>query len=319
MSSERGAVQSPETPDGPKSAVEAPDRARELAGFAFLGTMALVFGSAPTFAKLAFDGGIDAISLQVFRFTITFSSILAAMLVARHFPRINRRHLPRLCLLAVATAVSSFCYMTAVDYVSVAVASLTFFTFPLIVGPLSHVLGLDRLTRRKTLSIVVAFAGLCLVLGGDLNLDWRGVSLAFAAGATVAASFVVARPLTSDLPALTITAFATGLPCALYLGFALANAELVFPGTLKGTIGVFGNALCYAVGLGCLYASIARLGALRTAVLINIEPLVSVAAAFLVLGQAIGPLQMAGAAIVVAGILLMTCDRPARISADPVR
>jgi drug/metabolite transporter (DMT)-like permease len=309
MSSDHVDVQSPNAPGEDESNAKAPKPADDLIGFILLGTTALFFGTAPTFAKLAFDGGIDALSLQVFRFTITFATVVVMVLALRHLPRVERRHLPSLLFLALCTAVSSYCYMTAVRHVSVAVASLTFFTFPLIVGPLSHLLGFDRLSPRKLMAIFVAFAGLCMVLGGDLELDWLGVSLAFGAGSTVAASFVVSRPLTLELPSLTITAFATGIPCALYLIYAIAQSDLTLPGTTLGAVGVVGNALCYAVGLVCLYGSIARLGALRTAIMINVEPLISVGAAFVILGQAIRPLQMVGAAIVVLGILLVTTDR----------
>ena len=319
MSSDHVDVQSPNAREDSNNPPGAPKPAGDLVGYIFLGVTALFFGAAPTFAKLAFDGGIDALSLQVFRFTITFSVVLLMVLALRHSPRIKRRHWPRLLMLALCTAVSSFCYMTAVRHVSVAVASLTFFTFPLIVGPLSHLLGLDRLSWRKLLAILVAFSGLCMVLGGDLDLDWTGVTLAFIAGSTVAASFVVSRPLTLELPSLTITAFATGIPCALYIVFGTVTSGLIVPDTTSGAIGVLGNALCYAVGLVCLYGAIARLGALRTAILINAEPLISVGAAFVILGQAIGPLQMAGAAIVVFGIFLVTTDRetPPPTSATP--
>lgn len=309
MSSDHVDVQSPNASGRDDIEPSAPKPAGDLLGYLLLGITAVFFGTAPSFAKLAFDGGIDALSLQVFRFTITFAAVLALVLALRHLPRVERRHLPRLLMLTLCTAISSYCYMTAVGHVSVAVASLTFFTFPLIVGPLSHLLGFDRLSPRKLLAIIVAFAGLCMVLGGDLELNWLGVSLAFGAGCAVAVSFVVSRPLTQALPSLTITAFATGIPCALYLVYAVTRSDLAFPNTTLGGIGVFGNALCYAVGLVCLYGSIARLGALRTAIMINAEPLISVGAAFLILGQAIGALQMAGAAIVVLGILLVTTDR----------
>jgi|GEM_PF-556708 drug/metabolite transporter (DMT)-like permease len=315
MPSDHGDVQSPNTSDEHPLKSRALKPAGELTGFVLLGVTALFFGAAPTFAKVAFDGGIDALSLQVFRFTITFAAVLLMVLVDRHLPRIKRRHLLRLLMLAICTAVSSFCYMTAVRHVSVAVASLTFFTFPLMVGLMSHFLGTDRLGWRKSLAIIVAFAGLCLVLGGDLELNWRGVSLAFIAGSTVAISFVLSRSLTRELPSLTISAFATGVPCILYLVVGLIKATLTFPDNTAGTIGVLGNALCYAIGLVCLYGSIARLGALRTAILINVEPLVSVAAAFLILGQTIGLLQMAGALIVILGIFLITTDPESRSNA----
>ena len=289
---------------------------RQMQGLVLLCVTALFFGSAPTFARLAFDGGTDAVSLQVFRFAITGTATFAAAALTRHLPRLARGQLVRLCLLALCTALSSYCYMTAVRYIPVAVASLTFFTFPLIVAPLSHFLRLDLLTMRKGVASVVAFAGLCLVLGVDLDLDWYGVALAFLAGVSVAASFVISRPLTQTLPALTITAFATGLPCLISIAAGLAADAIVFPPTLTGTLGVIANSLCFAIGLACLYAALARLGPLRTAVLINIEPLVSIAAAFVVLGQAISPVQMAGALIVVCGICLMQSGRPARPRLD---
>ena len=311
MSSDHGGVQSSNALKSGVSNPQAPKPAGDLVGYGLLGVTGLFFGTAPSFAKMAFDGGIDAVSLQTFRFIIAFVTVLATARALSQSPIVDKRHLPGLILLALCTATASYCYMTAVKHVSVAVASLTFFTFPLIVGPFSHLLGMDRLNPRKLIAIVVAFAGICLVLGGDLEVNWTGVALAFTASTAVAASFVVSRPLTQALPSLTITTYATGIPCVLYLLFGLSQSSIMMPETTATGIGVIGNSLCYAVGSVCLYGAIARLGALRAAVLINIEPLISVGAAFLILGQVIGPLQMGGAAIVIFGILLMTSERGA--------
>ena len=176
MSSDHVDVQSPNAPGMDEIKPKTPKPAGDLVGYILLGITALFFGTAPTFAKLAFDGGIDALSLQVFRFSITFATVLLMVLAQRHLPRVERRHLPRLLMLALCTAISSYCYMTAVWHVSVAVASLTFFTFPLIVGPLSHLLGFDRLNPRKLLAIFVAFAGPCMVRAGGALLNQFGAA-----------------------------------------------------------------------------------------------------------------------------------------------
>ena len=302
MSSEHAGVQSPAGPDPERGR---PDGGQELSGFAFIGTTALFFGAAPTFAKLAFDGGIDALSLQVFRFAIAFVAVIGTMAIIRETPKIQRHQFARLTLLACCTGIASLCYMTSVRYVPVAVASLTFFTFPIIVGPLSHLVGSDRMTVRNLTATAVAFTGLCMVLGGDLELDWLGILLAFIAGLAVALSFIVARPLVVQLPAMTVSVISTGLSGLFFLTWALFTADLSPPETPVGKIGLIGNSLCYAVGLCCLYAGIRRIGALRSAILVNAEPLISVLAAFLVLGQTIGPVQIAGTVVVIFGITMV--------------
>ena len=69
------------------------------------------------------------------------------------------------------------------------------------------------------------------------------------------------------------------------------------------------NSLCHAIGLTCCYAAIARLGPTRTAVMMNVEPLISVLAAYLILGQAITIVQSLGIIGVVSGIVLMSYTR----------
>ena len=140
---------------------------------------ATAFGSAPTFAKLAFDNFITPSSLQSYRFLITFVVILSVTILAKQNTRPSFAHLPRLLILALSTGLSSLCYMTSVKYIPVAVASLTFFTFPLVVASVSHIMGIDKLSRMKALAMMIAFCGLCLLLGTTYSLEWIGVSMAF--------------------------------------------------------------------------------------------------------------------------------------------
>ena len=195
--------------------------------------------------------------------------------------------------------------MTSVKYVPVAVASLTFFTFPLVVAPVSHLMKIDKLTQIKVLAMLLAFCGLCLLLGTTYNLQWVGISMAFAAGLFVATSFIVSKPLTEDLSPLTMAVFATGLPCLAYAISSMLSGHLTHPQNFPGGVGLVANSLCHAIGLTCCYAAIARLGPTRTAVMMNVEPLISVLAAYLILGQAITIVQSLGIIGVVSGICLL--------------
>ena len=270
---------------------------------------ATAFGSAPTFAKLAFDNSITPSSLQSYRFFITFVVIIFVTIIVKQITKPTPAHLPRLLILAISTGLSSLCYMTSVKYVTVAVASLTFFTFPLVVAPVSHLMKIDKLTQIKVLAMILAFCGLCLLLGTTYNLQWVGISMAFAAGLFVATSFIVSKPLTEDLSPLTMAVFATGLPCLAYAISSMLSGHLTHPQNFPGGVGLVANSLCHAIGLTCCYAAIARLGPTRTAVMMNVEPLISVLAAYLILGQAITIVQSLGIIGVISGIVLMSCTQ----------
>ena len=284
-------------------------QSRYTSGLLFMGISATAFGSAPTFAKLAFDNSINPSSLQSYRFLITFIVILFVAIITKTKLKVTRSHLPRLFTLALSTGLSSFCYMTSVNYIPVAIASLTFFTFPLVVAPISHLLGMDKLSPLKVAAMLIAFSGLCLLMGNSYQLNWHGIAMAFAAGLFVATSFIVSKPLTNDLSPITLAVFATGMPCIAYLTISFTFTTLVIPYTLAGCSGLIVNSLCHALGLTCCYAAIARLGALRTAVMMNIEPLISALAAYLVLNQFLTIYQILGVCGVVFGIAVMSSTK----------
>ena len=65
--------------------------------------------------------------------------------------------------------------------------------------------------------------------------------------------------------------------------------------------------------LGIIYYSLfvvlPRLGAVNNAAILNIEPLVALAMAWLVLDQRIAPVQIAGGAVVIAAIIVLSTGR----------
>lgn len=284
--------------------------AAHAAGLGFVVLTALFFGSAPTLARLAFDGGTGALTLQFVRFA-TASVGLGLLLSALGRPvRIPKARLPLLAALVVLSACASYGYTTSVRSIPVPVASLVFFTFPLLVGPMAHLIGDERLTARRVLALGVGFAGIALVLeGGVTHADPEGLILAFGAGTCVAVSFQVSRRLTVDIPPMVLTAVVAGTS-AVACGLLLASrSEFDLPVTTSGWTGMLGNGVAYTVGLTCLFAAIRRLGPVRTAIAGNLEPVVSVSVAAVVLGEALSGVQLSGALVVLAGILLAQRER----------
>ena len=73
--------------------------------------------------------------------------------------------------------------------------------------------------------------------------------------------------------------------------------------------GLWGNAAFYSFAIIGLYAAIAKLGALKTAMLLNMEPIGTIMLAWLILGQRLSPIQLVGAALVIGSILFVSRPR----------
>jgi drug/metabolite transporter (DMT)-like permease len=281
-----------------------------MAGYGFILLTTLFFGSGPTFARLAFDGGAGPLTLQFARFSFAALGLWLLLAALRRTQGIEIRHLPLLIALVALSGGASYGYMTSVRSIPVPIASLVFFTFPLMVGPLAHLVGDERLTVRRLLALAVGFAGLALVLQGGLaHADHTGLLLAFGAGTCVAISFQVSRRLTAHIPPMVLTATVASVSASVCTALVLLDGGVELPTEPRGWIGVTGNAVSYAVGLTCLFAAIRRLGAIRTAIAANLEPVISVTLAALVLGEALSAPQAMGALVVLAGILLAQSDR----------
>lgn len=278
-------------------------------GYLLIALVAIFFGIAPSFAKLAFDGGAGPVTLQLGRFLLAVLVLWAIVLLRGLARPVPRRLWPLLAGLITSTALASFGYMTSVSFIPVPLASLTFFVFPLMVGPLSHFAGHERLTPLRLIALAIGFSGLALLLGADLrDADPAGVAMAFGAGSCVAITFLLTRQLSGSLGSMHITAMVT-TGCLVIFAAATALEGLRLPTGQVPWIGFIVNVLCYVIGLSSLYGAIARLGSVRAAAFVNMEPVVSLITAAILLGQVLGPWQMLGAGVVIAGILLIQVER----------
>jgi drug/metabolite transporter (DMT)-like permease len=77
------------------------------------------------------------------------------------------------------------------------------------------------------------------------------------------------------------------------------------PANGGGWAGLAGLTLFYVAGIIGLFLLLPLLGAVQTAVVLNLEPVAVALMAWLALGEALTPLQIAGAVIVVATVMFV--------------
>jgi drug/metabolite transporter (DMT)-like permease len=89
------------------------------------------------------------------------------------------------------------------------------------------------------------------------------------------------------------------------MAVAIIGGSIHLPETPGGWAGMFGVALLQASSIPLFYVAIHHIGPAKSAMLTNLQPVVSIVAAYLLFAEVLGPLQSAGAALVLGGIMLM--------------
>ena len=94
----------------------------------------------------------------------------------------------------------------------------------------------------------------------------------------------------------------TGAP--LMLGSALLLGEQILPTTLAGLAACVGLGLVHVAGQGSIAWAMGRLPTSLASVVVLVQPVVATYAGWVLFGEALGPLQTAGAAVALGGVVL---------------
>ncbi len=229
------------------------------------------------------------------------------LLVLRRRCRLSPKALLATLWMAATLAMMSLGYLGSVAFIPVNLAALIFYTNPLLVGMLAAAAGREQMTIAKAAALLVAFIGLSLALGpGFESLDPRGIACALTAALGAALTIAFYGQAMRGQDTLTIT-FYTNLWTLIGLVVYLAmSGGFALPRTALGAIGTGGVGLCYVVAFLTWFLAGRLAGPVRIAALMNIEPLVSIFAAWLLLGERLAPVQIIGACLVLGSILAIT-------------
>jgi drug/metabolite transporter (DMT)-like permease len=104
---------------------------------------------------------------------------------------------------------------------------------------------------------------------------------------------------------LMLMAVTTTITAVILLPVALASGEALLPATAAGWLKLLGLAwISHAAGQGLIAHALAHLPAGFTSVGLLLQPVIAAFFAWMLLGESLAPLQIAGGAVVLAGIYL---------------
>ncbi|WP_019998510.1 EamA family transporter [Aureimonas ureilytica] len=279
---------------------------RSLKGILLVLLSACAIATVQTFARLAFDAGSNTLTVVTVRATIG-AAIIALFMVGTSADFRMKRSALLLCLLiGGAYGAMSFGFIGSVAYVPVAVAVLVFFTHPVLIAVAAHVLGRERLTRRRLVLALAALVGIAITLGQGMGeIDLRGVMLAALASAAITVIILLGdRVMRSGVGSVSMN-FAMTVPvAALAVLVTTIAGAWAFPSTLLGWVGLVGAGVGTAVGMLAFFAAFDLIGPVRATMLSNTEPLLGIVVAAIVLGEHLQTYQWGGVLLVVAALVM---------------
>lgn len=302
-------------------------------GYLYALLAALLFGANGSLAKLVIEAGLSPTQLTQFR-TLGTAVLAGAILLVtdRAAFRLRPRQVLVMAILGVlGVALLQATYAAAIQLLPVGIALLLEYTAVLMVALFAFFVFRERVKPRIWVAIGLVLAGLAVVAQvWASELDGLGVLLAMAAAVTLAFYFLVGERQVGATSPLAVAfwtmTFATAF-WALFSGWwQLDPATFVAPVQVGGTAGDLELPLLVPLTVTVVLGSFApfllsfnalkHLSATAAGIVASSEVLFAFVVAWLWLGEQLAPFQIAGAAVVLAGIILAQTARQSKTVVD---
>ena len=288
-------------------------------GYLYVLCCASSFGIIPTIAKITYDEGVSPEIVVFFRilagclFMGMWSSwsyrVYIYAKIMQSFRAINKPITFLVFIISIFIVGMSLGYLGSYKYIPVSLSVLLFFTFPFWVLVINFLIDRQPIKPFKLLAFILAFFGLSICLGPNWEiLDIRGILLVLlgslcSAGMIVGASKATKVISMADLVFFsnTIGAIIVGLMLYLSDGFSLSYS-------LNGWLGILSICILFTIGQLSLFGATKNIGSTQTSVMLNIEPIITISTAIILLGERLLSSQILGTVVILIALFMSSFE-----------
>lgn len=196
-------------------------------------------------------------------------------------------------------------------HISSSLTGLLIAAAPIIAAVLDRLTGGERrLGGKRIAGLAIGLAGVAVLAGPEMTggSAWPVSEVLLVALCYAIAPLVAARYL-ADVPSLPMTVACLGVAALVYVGPAVATWPTEVPPT-RVLVALGGLAvICTAFAFIVFFALIREVGAARALMVTYVNPVVALAAGVIVLDEPLTPWNLAGLALILAGLVLATRKR----------
>jgi len=265
---------------------------------------ALALGISDILAKIILTAHGGVLTTLSFRAVVGLAFMTAWLYVGRRPSRADAR--VRLVSFAtgVLFAALIFCLFKAIEAIDVPTAVLTYFSYPLLTGLGAAAAGLERLHWQGFVCAVVAFCGLVVMIGAHPEgLALAGIAFGLAAACCRTGVLIITRAFLVGENARLTTWYSVIAQALIFVAVSLGAGTWNPPQTTLGWVALVAMSVATTASILFVFVSTVRIGPFRTALIMNLEPLIAMILSALVLGEVITPLQAAGSGIMLVALV----------------
>ena len=291
---------------------------------------ACCFSTKAIFVKLTYLYGAEAISALALRMIMSLPMLLA---IAWYINRnggaqpLTRADWKGILLLGfVGYYLSSLLDFLGLQYITASLERLILFLYPTIVALISWAILKKPIGPKGIAALVLSYIGIVISFGrdlehtGDMQATLIGGGLVFACTITYAIYVVGSGQMVGRIGALRFAAYATtvaAIACLIQFGLTRPMSALVLPWQ------VYANCLAMAVIATVVPViltakAIQMIGAPKVAIVGAVGPVATIVFAWWFLGEQITWEQIAGAALVMSGVLLISVKPRPKAESKPL-
>jgi drug/metabolite transporter (DMT)-like permease len=287
-----------------------------FAAFATLLLIAFLMGANHVAARFAFAHGVDVTTAIAVRSSLTALVVGLILWRAKVPLTLSAKHPRALLSVGFLIALQSYCLYSAVARLPVALALLGFNTYPLWIALWARLLYKHQPEPAVLRVMPIMLIGLALaldVLGASSGLgaqgQWavigEGVFFALAAAALFGIAMVLTQHEAGDLDGRVRTL--STMTCVAILAWLMIGTQtgLHLPDASEGWLGLCMLSLLYGTGFTIMFTVLPRLGVVGNSAIMNVEPVFALILAWILLDQAIAPIQLVGALVVVSTVMYL--------------
>ena len=293
-------------------------RPRALTGTLYCFSAAVLFSAKSILIKLVYAHPVDASTVLALRMAFSLPFFLAMALWSSRSQRHNRLGRGEwLAILGLGFAgyyLASYLDFLGLQYISASFERLTLFLYPTIVVLLSALLLRRRIDRYQMLALVLSYAGIALVFAEHLTGSgarhevWLGAGLVLSSAVIYSFYLIGSAEVVGRIGAVRFTAYAMTVACAVtFLQFLLTHplSALALPREVY-TLTLVMATVSTVLPAALMSEGLRRIGANQAAMVGSVGPVSTILLGYVFLGEVLTAIQLAGAALVLAGVTLVT-------------